>query len=351
MAQQQSNAMAAANSLSHDVGGSFTARIQQARLNTGRAAENLGAGYFSTEEAVAGWRASSGHDANLRLPDVTRYGIALTKIAELELRRLVDAGRRRGILIRRGVQSGPRGARRRSCGTATATCCAALYNPVWLGLSALHTLRQFGRKQQSMTDKTATTAHPILPLLAERWSPRAFTHGSRSTTPARLAVRGGALVALRQQPPALGLRPCRHGSEGFARIVESLAPGNVIWAQHAPHLIVGVAELNKADGSPTSTAATTSASPSRISRSRRRRSASICTRWPVSTPTSARDRDRPSRQPRAGGGDRARPIAATPRSCRRPSMSASAPPARRKPLDSFVFPTLAVRCSPDTTPA
>ena len=79
MAQQQSNAMAAANSLSHDVGGSFTARIQQARLNTGRAAENLGAGYFSTEEAVAGWRASSGHDANLRLPDVTRYGIALTK--------------------------------------------------------------------------------------------------------------------------------------------------------------------------------------------------------------------------------------------------------------------------------
>lgn len=79
MAQYQSNAMAAANSLSHDVGGSFTSRIQQARFNTGRAAENLGAGYFSTEEAVAGWRSSSGHDANLRLPDVTRYGIALTK--------------------------------------------------------------------------------------------------------------------------------------------------------------------------------------------------------------------------------------------------------------------------------
>ena len=34
-------------------------------LNSARAAENIGAGYFSTEEAFTGWRQSPGHNANL----------------------------------------------------------------------------------------------------------------------------------------------------------------------------------------------------------------------------------------------------------------------------------------------
>lgn len=106
MAQRQADAMVAGNALSHDVGGNFTARVHAAGLNTGRAAENLGGGYYSTEEAFAGWRQSSGHDANLRMPEATRFGIALAKdprtqyraywalvvAADPQPRRTVDAG-------------------------------------------------------------------------------------------------------------------------------------------------------------------------------------------------------------------------------------------------------------------
>lgn len=101
-----------------------------------------------------------------------------------------------------------------------------------------------------MTSKTATTEHPILPLLAERWSPRAFTGAAIDE-----ATLGSLFEAARWAPSASNLQPwgfvhASHGSAGFARIVESLAQGNVIWAQHAPHLIVGIAERSKADGSP-----------------------------------------------------------------------------------------------------
>jgi uncharacterized protein YkwD len=86
MAQHQANAMVAANALSHDAGGSFQSRVHAAGLDAAHAAENLGAGYWSTEEAFAGWKASSGHDANLRLGDATRFGIALAKDPQTQYR-------------------------------------------------------------------------------------------------------------------------------------------------------------------------------------------------------------------------------------------------------------------------
>ncbi|MCU4180924.1 CAP domain-containing protein [Bosea sp. BH3] len=79
MAQRQADAMAKSNSLSHDAAGAFAARVESAGLNGARAAENIGAGYFSTEEAFTGWRQSSAHNANLLMREATRYGIALAK--------------------------------------------------------------------------------------------------------------------------------------------------------------------------------------------------------------------------------------------------------------------------------
>jgi uncharacterized protein YkwD len=79
MAQRQVNAMAASNSLSHDAAGNFFSRVTAAGLDTVRAGENLGGGYYSTEEAFAGWRNSSEHNANLLMPQATRFGIALAK--------------------------------------------------------------------------------------------------------------------------------------------------------------------------------------------------------------------------------------------------------------------------------
>jgi uncharacterized protein YkwD len=86
MAQRQADAMVAANELSHDVAGGFTARLLAAGLDTPRAAENLGGGYYSLDEAFAGWRASPQHDANLLMPQATRFGIAIAKDPRTRLR-------------------------------------------------------------------------------------------------------------------------------------------------------------------------------------------------------------------------------------------------------------------------
>ena len=86
MAQRQADAMAAGNTLSHDAGGSFASRVHAAGLDAARAAENLGGGYYSVQEAFAGWRASSGHDANLRMKEATRFGIALAKDPQTQYR-------------------------------------------------------------------------------------------------------------------------------------------------------------------------------------------------------------------------------------------------------------------------
>ncbi len=79
MAERQAKAMAAGNILSHDVAGAFPARLEQSGVDTWEAAENLGGGYMSLAEAFAGWRESPPHDANLRLSEGTRFGIAIAK--------------------------------------------------------------------------------------------------------------------------------------------------------------------------------------------------------------------------------------------------------------------------------
>jgi hypothetical protein len=86
MAQRQADAMIAANALSHDVGGAFSSRILGSGLDTPRAAENLGGGYYSTEEAFTGWRNSPEHNANLLMPTATRFGIAIAKDPRTRLR-------------------------------------------------------------------------------------------------------------------------------------------------------------------------------------------------------------------------------------------------------------------------
>jgi hypothetical protein len=79
MAQKQADAMAARNDLSHEVAGAFPARLKRAGLDPGWAGENVGGGYYSTGEALAGWRASPEHNANMLNPQATRFGVALAK--------------------------------------------------------------------------------------------------------------------------------------------------------------------------------------------------------------------------------------------------------------------------------
>jgi uncharacterized protein YkwD len=79
MAQRQADAMVAGDALSHNVAGPFTTRLAAAGIVADEAGENLGAGYFSLDEAMAGWRGSAEHDANLRMAGFSRMGVAIAK--------------------------------------------------------------------------------------------------------------------------------------------------------------------------------------------------------------------------------------------------------------------------------
>jgi uncharacterized protein YkwD len=74
IAKDQAKAMAAKDTLDHDVLGSFSSRIT--RANAGRAAENIAYGYDSFEKTLEQWIASSGHRRNLLLPKASRVGVA-----------------------------------------------------------------------------------------------------------------------------------------------------------------------------------------------------------------------------------------------------------------------------------
>jgi uncharacterized protein YkwD len=78
--------MVAGNTLSHTVAGGFAARLAASGVDTTEAGENLGGGYYSLDEAMVGWRGSPEHDANLRIKNATRIGIAIAKDARTRYR-------------------------------------------------------------------------------------------------------------------------------------------------------------------------------------------------------------------------------------------------------------------------
>ncbi|MGA1836814.1 nitroreductase family protein [Herbiconiux sp. 11R-BC] len=107
----------------------------------------------------------------------------------------------------------------------------------------------------SMTAETFTrgaeTSAPILPTLAERWSPRSFVATEAIDETALTA----ALEAARWAPSAANSQPARfivarRGSAAFDTIASSLMGFNSVWAGSAAALIVGVAEVADAEGKP-----------------------------------------------------------------------------------------------------
>jgi uncharacterized protein YkwD len=79
LAQQQAQAMAARNRLSHETAGNFTTRLRNAGYHASAAAENISAGYHTLAEAFSGWRDSRGHRANMLLKGANRMGIAAAR--------------------------------------------------------------------------------------------------------------------------------------------------------------------------------------------------------------------------------------------------------------------------------
>jgi len=76
IARRQADAMAAHDEMSHTVANPFERRLESGGYRALSAAENLGAGYGSLAEVMAGWEKSADHRANLLKGSVSEIGIA-----------------------------------------------------------------------------------------------------------------------------------------------------------------------------------------------------------------------------------------------------------------------------------
>jgi len=99
------------------------------------------------------------------------------------------------------------------------------------------------------TPKTAVTDAPVHPLLADRWSPRAFD-AAHELTGTQVTV---LLEAARWAPSASNTQPWRfavalRGSTAYPVVLDALAPGNRLWAHAASALVVVAAETAAPDG-------------------------------------------------------------------------------------------------------
>ena len=75
-AQKQADAMAAADSMSHEVRGTLQKRLDGSGLQHSMAVENISAGYHTLADAISGWRNSRPHNENLLNGKMRRMGIA-----------------------------------------------------------------------------------------------------------------------------------------------------------------------------------------------------------------------------------------------------------------------------------
>ena len=95
-----------------------------------------------------------------------------------------------------------------------------------------------------MSDKTATTDHPVHSLVASRWSPYAWADASVSDED--LAA---LFEAARWAPSSYNEQPWRwivarrEDEAAFAKLLSTLVETNQSWAQHAPVLALGLASL------------------------------------------------------------------------------------------------------------
>ena len=104
-------------------------------------------------------------------------------------------------------------------------------------------------------DRTAVTDHPVMEVLAGRWSPRAYD----ATAPLDEQKLSSALEAARWAPSANNLQPwrfivARRGTAEHAAVVETLVGFNQLWAGDAGALVVAIAEDEDADGNALRTA-------------------------------------------------------------------------------------------------
>jgi nitroreductase len=98
--------------------------------------------------------------------------------------------------------------------------------------------------QTIMNIKKATTDHPILPALAERWSPYGFDDRPVADADLRSLFEAARWAASSyNEQPWNYVVATRKNSTEFERLLFCLVDGNQAWAKTAPVLALGVVSL------------------------------------------------------------------------------------------------------------
>lgn len=101
-----------------------------------------------------------------------------------------------------------------------------------------------------MNTKKAATDHPILQLLAERWSPYGFEGRPVSETDLRSLFEAARWAASSyNEQPWNYLVATREDPGEFERLLSCLVESNQAWARAAPVLVLGVVSLKFAKNS------------------------------------------------------------------------------------------------------
>ena len=93
--------------------------------------------------------------------------------------------------------------------------------------------------------------HPVLDVIRIRWSPAIY-----SPRPVETEKLLSVLEAARWAPSSFNAQPWsflvarKEEPEEFGRMLSCLVPGNVVWAQHVPVLMISVARLQFDNGNP-----------------------------------------------------------------------------------------------------
>jgi len=94
-------------------------------------------------------------------------------------------------------------------------------------------------------------AHPVLDVIRIRWSPAIY-----SPRPVETEKLLSVLEAARWAPSSFNAQPWsflvarKEEPAEFGRMLSCLVPGNVVWAQHVPVLMISVARLQFDNGNP-----------------------------------------------------------------------------------------------------
>ena len=95
-----------------------------------------------------------------------------------------------------------------------------------------------------MNIKKAATGHPILQVLAERWSPYGFEDRSVSEADLRSLFEAARWAASSyNEQPWNYLVATRENPQEFGRLLSCLVEANQAWAKTAPVLVLGIVHL------------------------------------------------------------------------------------------------------------